>query len=221
MDRYLRHRYALALPFVLLVVIALIGGLLNGVTASGRVVDDYSGDPVAGAELSVGKRMTSTSEDGSYLMENVPRTTDIRVDAGPGGGYFRTSAPAHGGDIRMQPNSLTVVVNVEGTDPPERIGLAQVRQETRILGTTNPSGNTVVTPHPGRDAKLLVCAKDFASKEITARGVLTTVTLVRQPGADCPVIPTPTPDPNAPSPSPSPAVSPSPGPSPTPSPSAP
>lgn len=214
MERWSRHRYALVLPFVLFVVVALVGGIVNGATARGRLLDGFTEEGVKDGQLSVGLRSTWSGEDGSYVFENVPRTTSIRVDAG---GYLRTSAPATGGDVRLSPLSVTVQINEEGVTPVVGVPSAQIRQETRLLGTANTSGNTVISPHPGRDAKLLICAKGFASKEVTVRGVTLVTTLARDAAGDCPPLPTPTPDPNAtPSPSPSPAASPSPAPTPSP-----
>lgn len=212
----MRHRYALALTFVAFALVALVGGIVNGTTARGRLLDDFTGEGVKDGKLSVGLRSSWSAEDGGYVFENVPRTTPIRVDAG---GYLRTSAPPQGGDVRLSPLSVTVQVNVEGTAPAEGIPSAQIRQETRVLGTANVSGNTVISPHPGRDAKVLICGKGFRSQEYTVRGVILIATLVRDAGGDCPPLPTPTPDPNAtPRPSPSPAASPSASPSPSPSP---
>ena len=214
MERWLRHRYALVLPFVAFVLVAFVGGIVNGATARGRLLDDFTGDGVKDGRLSVGLRSAWSADDGSYVFENVPRTTSIRVDAG---GYLRTSAPAPGGDVRLSPLSVTVQVNDEGVTPVVGVPSAQIRQETRLLGTANTSGNTVISPHPGRDAKVLVCAKGFASKEVAVRGVTLVVELRRDAAGDCPPLPTPTPDPNAtPSPSPSPAATPAPSPSPSP-----
>lgn len=213
MQRWSRHRYALALPFVAFVLVALLGGILNGVTARGRLVDALTEEGVKDGKLSLGLRSTWAAEDGSYVFENVPRTTSIRVDAG---GYLRTSAPAHGGEVRLSPLSVTVQVDEEGVTPVVGVGSAQVRQETRILGTANPTGGTVISPHPGKDAKVLICAKGFRSREFTIRGVTLQATLARDASGDCPPLPTPTPDPNAPSPSPSPAASPTAAPSPSP-----
>jgi hypothetical protein len=219
MERYLQHRYALALPFVALVLVALAGGLANGVTARGRLLDDFSGDAVKDGTLSVGRRQTWSDADGSYVLENVPRTTSIRVDVG---GYFRTSAPPQGGDIRLAPNSLKVQINVEGSDPVVGVASAQIRQTTRMLGTANQTGGTDIVPHPGRDAKVLICARGFRAQEFPVRGVTLVVTLARDEAGDCPPLPTPTPDPNAtPSPSPSPSPAPPPPASPSPSPSPP
>ena len=215
MERYWRHRYALALPFLVLALVAIVGGILNGVTALGRLVDDFTEEPVKDGELSLGRRSTRSLEDGSFVLEGVPRTSSLRVNAG---GYRVTSAPAVVGDVRLSPLSVTVQVNVEGTSPAEGVPSAQLRQETRVLGTANTSGNTVIAPHPGRDAKLLICAKGFRSQEYTVRGVTLIATLVRDASGDCPPLPTPTPDPNA-TPSPSPSVVPSASPSAAPSPS--
>jgi hypothetical protein len=220
-ERYQRHRYALVLPFVALVLVTLIGGMLNGVTARGTIVDDFTNEGVKDAQLSIAQigtsqRLAWSGEGGAYVFENVPRTTRLRIDAG---GFLRASAPPEGGEVRLTPLSITIQVDVEGTDPPERVPQAQVRQETRILGNANASGNTVISPHPGRDAKLIVCRKGFQTKEVVARGVALTVALKADEAGDCPPLPTPTPDPNAtPSPSPSPSASPSAAPSPSPSP---
>lgn len=214
MERWSRHRYALLLPFVAFVLVALVGGLLNGVTVRGRLLDDYTDAPVKDGQLSIGVRRTWSAEDGSYVFENAPRTTPIKIDAG---GYFRTNAPPQGGDVRLAPNSITTQVNVEGASPVVGVPSAQIRQETRILATANNTGGANVNPHPGRDAKLIVCAKGFATKEVTAKGVTLVVELRRDEAGDCPPLPTPTPDPNAtPRPSPSPAASPSVAPSPSP-----
>lgn len=210
MERFQRHRYALALPFLLFGLIALLGGPLNGATASGRILDDYSGDPVKEAEISVGRRKTWSAEDGSYRLENVPRTTSIRIDAG---GYFRTAAPPDAGDIRLNPNSVTAQVNVEGADPVVGVPAAQFRQELRVLATANATGGASIVPHPGRDAKMTVCAKGFKTKEVAVRGVTLVVLLAKDPAGDCPPLPSPTPNPNA-TPIPPPR-SPSPSPSPT------
>jgi len=214
MERWSRHRYALVLPFVAFVLIALLGGILNGATARGRLLDAFTEEGVKDAQLSVGQRTTWSTEDGSYVFENVPRTTSIRVDAG---GYLRTSAPPVGGDVRLSPLSVTVQVNEEGITPAVGVASAQIRQETRVLNTADASGRTVVSPHPGRDAKVLICAAGFASKEVTIRGVTLVAELRRDAAGDCPPLPTPTPDPNAtPSPSPSPSASPAATPSPSP-----
>lgn len=210
MREFARHRYALALPFLLLALVTVAGGLLNGVNARGRLIDDFTGEPVTRGLIKHGARQFDAEPDGSYAVDGVPRTNRLRVEAQ---GYLITSAPPQGGDVRLTPLSITVQVNALG-DPPQGISGAQIRQDTRVLGTVNPSGNTVITPHPGRDVKLLVCAKDFASQEVTARGVAMTIDLISQPGADCPPLPSPSP---SPSPAPSPASTAAPGsPSPTP-----
>ena len=212
MERYQRHRYALVLPFILLALVMLVGGLANGVTAAGRLIDDYTSDPVKDGELTMGRRKAWSAEDGTFVMESVPRTTSIRVDAG---GYFRTHAPPEGGDVRLAPNSITVQVNVEGAEPVVGVPAAQIRQETRVLATANSTGGANVAPHPGRNAKVTICAKGYRTKEVTVSGVTLVVTLPRDETGDCAPLPTPTPNPNV-TPIPSPGVSPSPGASPLP-----
>ena len=213
MERYRRHRYALGLPFLAFVLVALLGGILNGATARGRLLDAFTEEGVKDGQLTVGVRSTRSAEDGSFVFENVPRTTSMRVDAG---GYLRTSAPAAGGDVRLSPLSVTVQVNEEGVTPVVGVPSAQLRQDTRVLGTAGTTGRAVISPHPGRDAKVLVCATGFASKEVTVRGVTLVIELSRDAAGDCPPLPTPTPNPNA-TPRPSPSASPSAAPSPSPS----
>src|SRR5688572_28222521 len=103
MERWTRHRYALVLPFVAFVLVALVGGIVNGTTARGRLLDGFTDEGVKDGQLSLGLRTTWSGADGSYVFENIPRTASIRVDAG---GYLRTSAPAAGGDVRLSPLSV-------------------------------------------------------------------------------------------------------------------
>ncbi len=197
MPTALRHRHALTLPFVALAAVALVGGLLNGVTARGRLVDDFTDEGVAGT-ITIGKRVADTRADGTFELGGVPRTSRLQIDAG---GYLRAGAPPDGGTVRLSPNRVSFQVNVEGTSSaaqPARVPNAQIREGTRPLATTDPSGNASVTPYPGRDAKVLVCAKGFETKELTIRGVAMTVELRRDDAGDCPPLPTPSP---APSPS--------------------
>ena len=108
-------------------------------------------------------------------------------------------------------------MNEAGSNPVKPIANAEIRQGTTLLDKTIESGNKVVSPYPGKDAKLVICAVGYDQKEITVRGVVATVELT--PGTNaCPPLPTPTPSPSpsrAPtdttpsaSPTPSPAASP-------------
>ena len=55
------HRYFLAVPFVLLLAITLIGGQLNSVDARGKVIDDSTGQPVAGVSITYGQNRGAVS----------------------------------------------------------------------------------------------------------------------------------------------------------------
>ena len=196
----------------------LIGGWLNGVDMSGRVLDDFTNDPVGAAgaaKITHGQRsVTADPSSGTFTFPSLPRESKVGVDAP---GYLRTSVPVTQEEIRMSPLSLTVQVNEAGSNPPKPIAKAEIRQGTTLLNTTNDSGNVVVSPYPGKDAKLLICATGYDQKEVTAHGVVATVELT--PGTNaCPPLPTPSP---SPSPSPrdtTPSASPSASPSPTASP---
>jgi len=131
-------------------------------------------------------------------------------------GYLRTSVPVTQDEIRMSPLSFTIQVNEAG-NPDKHIAKADIRQGTSSLAITNDGGNQVISPYPGKDAKLLICAEGYDQKEVTIHGVVGTFELT--PGTNaCPPLPTPTPSPS-PSPSDStPSASPSASPSPTASP---
>jgi hypothetical protein len=195
----------------------LIGGWLNGVDMRGHVVDDLTSEPVgtAGpARITHGARtVTADPSTGTFTFSGIPRQSRVKVEAP---GYFQTGAAPTEEEIRLSPNSFTIQVNEAG-DPNKHIAGAQIRNAATLLDTTNEGGNKVISPHPGKDAKLLICATGYDMKEITVHGVVGTFELT--PGTNaCPPLPTPTP---APSPSPSPAPSdstPSASPSPTTSP---
>jgi hypothetical protein len=200
------------------VLATLIGGWLNGVDMRGRVVDDLTNDPVGTggpARITHGARtVTADPSAGTFVFPDLPRESKVSVDAP---GYLRTGVPTTQEEIRMQPLSITIQVNEAG-NPSKHVAKAQIRQGTTSLGITNDGGNTVISPYPGKDAKLLICAEGYDQKEVTIRGVIGTFELT--PGTNaCPPLPTPTPSP-APSPSASPGASPSTttSPSPTPSP---
>src|SRR5438132_9182284 len=203
------HRVASLVPILLLVLATLIGGWLNGVEMHGHVVDDTTSDAVgtAGpAVISHGARtMTADPSTGLFTSPNLPRESKVGVDAP---GYLRTGVPTTQEEIRLSPLSYTIYVNAAG-DPTKHIAKADIRQGTTDLGMTNDGGNTVISPYPGKDAKLLICATGYDQKEVTIHGVVGTFELT--PGTNaCPPLPTPTPSPSpSPSPSASPGASPS------------
>jgi hypothetical protein len=214
-----RHRVASLIPLLILGAATVLGGWLNGVDMRGHVVDDLTNEPVgtAGpAKITHGARtVTADPSTGTFTFPDLPRQSTVAVDAP---GYLRQNVPPTQEEIRMAPLSVTIQVNEAG-NPDKHIANAQIRQGTTPLGNpTNEGGNVVISPHPGKDAKLLICAEGYDQKEVTIHGVVGTFELT--PGTNaCPPLPTPTP---APSPSPSPAGSPgeSPSASPTASPTA-
>lgn len=210
----LRHRYLVFAPFVVFFVATLIGGWLNTVDLRGHVVDDYTGDAVGNATIRHGIRAVVSASDGSFEFPDLPRSSRLQVDAP---GYTRQSAPTTQDEIRLLPIALTVVVKEAGATPDKLIPKADIRQGTTVLATTNDSGNTVVSPYPGKDASILVCAANYESKTVQVRGVTMTVELTPG-GSGCPPLPTPsptaspsvapTPSPTGPAPSPSPTATP-------------
>jgi len=186
---------------------------VNTIDLHGRVVDDFTDNGIINASVTHGSRVVGTDVNGSFDFPNLPRQSRMRVDANA---YLRTSVPTTQDEIRMTPTSWTALI-IEAGNPDKHIQKADIRQGTTVLGTTNDSGNTVISPHPGKDASVLVCAADHESKTVTVHGVTLTVELAPG-GTGCPALPSPSPSaspsgapsgsPSAPAPSASPTATP-------------
>ena len=202
------------LPILILFIATVIGGWVNTIDLHGRVVDDFTDNGIINASVTHGSRVVGTDVNGSFDFLNLPRQSRMRVDANA---YLRTSVPTTQDEIRMTPTSWTVQVVEAGTTD-KFVKNAGVRQGDTELANTHDAVNAVVSPHPGKNAKVMVCADGYQAKEVTVVGVLQTVELT--PGSPgCPPLPTPSPSPSpSPSASGSPAASPGASPSPTPSP---
>jgi len=202
------------LPILVLFIATVIGGWVNTIDLHGRVVDDFTDNGIINASVTHGSRVVGTDVNGSFDFLNLPRQSRMRVDANA---YLRTSVPTTQDEIRMTPTSWTVQVVEAGTTD-KFVKNAGVRQGDTELANTHDAVNAVVSPHPGKNAKVMVCADGYQAKEVTVVGVLQTVELT--PGSPgCPPLPTPSPSPSpSPSASGSPAASPGASPSPTPSP---
>ena len=212
----LRHRYLVAVPFILLLLVVLVGGLLNTTDVHARVIDDLTDKAIKDARITHGTRTTSTDQDGAFALTNVPRTSKYQIDAS---GYLRTSAPMTAEEIRMRPLSVTIYAYDDTKTPDDRVKNPQARDEanTKIVASGNESGQIIIAPHPGKDARILLCADGFDRKVITVDGVLMQVGM--HPGggvSGCAPLPSPSPapgvSPSAPGPSASPSASPAPSP---------
>jgi hypothetical protein len=189
MSRFVRHRYLVYLPFAMFFVATVLGGWINTIELRGRVVDDLTSDGVKAATVTHGQRSVTTDETGAFDFANLPKSSRLVVDAP---GYFRQGVPTTQEEIRMAPNSLTVVVKEAGASPEKFIAKADVRQGDKVLGTTTDGGNTVISPHPGKDQTVLVCAEGYASQTVPVHGVAMTVELATG-GTGCPPLPSPSP----------------------------
>lgn len=203
----LQHRHVVAGSLALLLLVTLIGGMVNGSDARGYVVDDLTDRGVKDARLQHGTRTVATDENGEFIFPNLPRTSQLQINAS---GYLPTKAPTTADEIRLSPQSVTIQVSEEGAAEETRVKNPQARQGTKILSTGNESGQITISPHPGKDAVVVICAEGYESRELKVEGVRVQTTL-KKGGTGCPPIPTPTPAPRA-SPSPSPAASPTPTP---------
>jgi hypothetical protein len=211
------HRNASVLPILVLFVATVLGGWVNTIDLHGRVVDDFTDQGLVNASVTHGSRSVGTDINGEFVFPNLPRQSKMLVDRN---GYLRTSVPTTQEQIRMTPTSWTVLI-VEAGNPDKHIKAADVRQGTTVLATSGEAVNTVVVPHPGKNAKVMICAEGYKQQDVDVTGVLQTVELT--PGTPgCAPLPTPSPSPSrspSPSPSGSPGASPSPSPTPSPSPS--
>ena len=201
------------LPILVLFLATVIGGWVNTIDLRGRVLDDFTDAGIINASLTHGSRTVGTDVNGAFEFPNLPRQSKMLIDAN---GYLRTSVPTTQEEIRMKPTSWSVLIKELG-NPEKSIVGAEIRQGTTVLATSTEAVNTVVFPHPGKGAKVMICAEGYQSQDVDVVGVLQTVELAPG-GAGCPPLPSPSPS-ASPSPSPggSPAASPSPSPSPTPS----
>jgi len=205
------HRYALVAPFVLFLLILLIGGLVNRVDAHGRIIDDTTDEPIAGVAVTYGSRSTATDADGRYVLDNLPRGATLATTHKY---YGRNGVAADRTELRLVPLTLTLEVHDaatgKGVDTPEARQPADVQ-----VGKGTVSGEMVVAPYPPRDVPLLVCAKNYTPAEVKPRGNLQNVDLTFAEGQSCPPLKTPAPTPTpsiTPLPSGSPASSPTPSP---------
>ena len=205
------------LPILVLFIATVLGGWVNTIDLHGHVVDDFTDQGLINASVTLGSRSVGTDVNGDFVFPFLPRQSKMLVDRN---GYLRTSVPTTQDQIRMTPTSWTVII-VEAGSPDKHIKAADVRQGTTVLATSGDAVNTVVVPHPGKNAKVMICAAGYQQKDVDVVGVLQTVELT--PGTPgCAPLPTPSPSPSpSASPSGSPGTSPSgsPSPSPTSSPS--
>ncbi|MDE3102072.1 MAG: hypothetical protein KGJ98_07525 [Chloroflexota bacterium] len=208
----LRRRYLLPfVPFVLVGLVMVVGGLFDSVNAHGRVVDDTDSSPVPNIAVYYGSRVVVTGPDGAYTMNDLPRGASL-VAQNPG--YARSSTSPESTELRLMP--LTITFEVKDATTGKGINMPEARQPATVrVGQGTNSGEMVVGPYPNRDQPVTICAKDYQSKDVMARGVLMTVEL--QPGGTgCPPLPSsPPPAQVTPSPSGSPSESPSATPAPT------
>ena len=205
------HRRALVIPFLVLIIGTLVGGQLNRIDARGRIIDDTTGLPVPDVTVSYGVRAVVTGADGTYEIDNLPR--GARLDA-QHRYYGRHPIPAEQTELRVEPLTITFEVHDAATDKGVDTPEARQPDDTQIGKGTN-SGEMVVGPYPDRSRPVLICAKNYEAKQVTAAGVQMAVQLAAKDGAACPPLKSP-----PPTPSPSPGASPSgsAGPSATPSP---
>jgi hypothetical protein len=212
------HRYALVAPFLLILLVMLLGGLVNRVDAHGRVVDDTTNEGVPDVAVTYGSRSTVTDADGRYVMDNLPRGATLATTHKF---YGRNGIAADKSELRLVP--LTITYEVHDSATGKGVDTPEARQPADVsVGKGTSSGEMVVAPYPARDVPLLICANNYKSIEVQPKGNLQNVDLTFAEGQSCPPLKTPPPTPTpsiTPVPSGSAAPSPGASPSPTPKPS--
>jgi hypothetical protein len=212
------HRYALLSPFALILLVMLIGGAVNRVDAHGRIIDDTSNAPIAGVAVVYGSRSTQTADDGTYVMENLPRGARLTTTHKY---YGRNDVGAEVPELRLVP--LTITFEVHDAATGKGVDTPEARQPDDVsVGKGTLSGEMVVGPYPDRNTTVLICARNYQPARVTAKGNLMNVDLTFAEGQSCPPLKTPAPTPTpsitpVPTRSAAPSVSGSPSPTPTPS----
>src|SRR5258708_22704861 len=115
-----RHRSALFSPFALFLRVMLIGGAENRVDAHGRIIADTTNLPIAGVAVVYGSRSTQTANDGTFVMENLPRGARLTTTHKY---YGRNDVGAEVPELRLVPLTVTFEVHDaatgKGIDGPE------------------------------------------------------------------------------------------------------
>ena len=219
----MRHRSYAYVLVALVAVVTLIGGAFNDVAARGRVIDESTGEPVAGAQVIYGIRIALTDADGRYVLDHLPRGAKYSIQSR---GYDPNAGDTSTTEVILHPFALALQVNEpDSGDPPKPVAKPEIRQgASRVGGPGTDTGSVVAAPYPQIGSQLLVCAADHDALSIEARGGAATPRVVLLPKGTqgCPALPSPSPSPappGSPAPSGSAAPSASPAPTPTPSPS--
>ncbi|MDE3101999.1 MAG: hypothetical protein KGJ98_07145 [Chloroflexota bacterium] len=200
-----RFRWGPFVPFVVLAVVMVAGGLVNSVDARARVVDDTDSTPVTDIAVYYGSRAVVVDKDAYFTMNDLPRDAHL-VAQKPG--YGRSILTPGQSELRLVP--LTITFEVKDATTGKGVDTPEARQPSDVrVGQGTNSGEMVVGPYPSRDKPVLICAKGYDPQEVTAHGVLMTVTL--QPGTSgCPPLPSSAPPVQTIAPSGAPPVPPTP-----------
>src|SRR5258708_30262205 len=143
----MRHRNYVYLLVLLIPAVTLVGGWLNDATAQGRVLDESTGDPVVGAQVIYGIRVTLTNADGTYTVEHLPRTARLAIQSR---GYNPGTADLTTSGVKLHPFSLSLQVNEANSgDPPKRPANPEIRSgATRAGGPATENAAGLAPPAP-------------------------------------------------------------------------
>lgn len=181
-----------ALAIVAFAAVTLVGGIANTVEGEGRLVHDWTDEPVVGW-VTHGDRRVDTDEQGRFSLGVVPRDTLLRAFAL---GYGRVDYRAPREVVRMTPAVLTLFVKDMFTQ--ENVANPEVyRVDGTFIQRGTISGN-ISFVHPGRAVEIDICAAGYETARMSFLYPSGDVLLRPDPAGGCPEPEpeaTPTPEP--------------------------
>lgn len=169
-----RRRGPVVLPF-LLSVAALAAGIflfnLLRPTVQGTVVDAYTGQPLAGAALTLGERQAVTGRDGRFALDATHGPADLAVAAPDGyadGGRALPGGRQRGLTIALRPDTLGGTITRKGTGQPlagVQIQAVNADRQASTYMETGADGRYLLKDIP-EGARLIVVAAGYARQEL-------------------------------------------------------
>ena len=182
------------LPVLLVALVMVVGGILNGETARGVIVADANGLPVAPRDVFFGARHYAVGADGVFNAPNLPRGAKLTIIAQ---GFGRVDAPATTSEVRLV--AAIITFNVADADTGAPVKNPEARVKDKVVGKGTESGVMVVAPAPAKGEQIVICAAGYENA-FTETALPDTGIRLKKGTTGCPDAPGPAPteNPNAP-----------------------
>ena len=182
------------LPVLLVALVMVGGGILNGETARGVVVADANGLPIAPRDVFFGARHYAVGADGVYEAPNLPRGAKLTIIAQ---GFARVDAPANTTEVRLV--AAIITFNVADADTGAPVKNPEARVKDKVVGKGTASGVLVVAPAPAKGEQIVICAPGYENA-FTETALPDTGIRLKKGTTGCPSAPgaEPTENPSAP-----------------------